>query len=170
MSAGKNSILVVVDRLTKYGHFFALDHPYSAKVIATVFISGVVKLHGVPRSIVSDRDPIFISSFWNEFFKLQGTELKMSSAYHPQTDGQTEVVNRCLEQYLCCFTSQHPKSWESFLSWAEYWYNTSFHSSIGTTPFRALYGRAPPRLINYLIETSPVSEVDHTLQTRDELL
>jgi hypothetical protein len=94
----------------------------------------------------------------------------MSSVYHPQTDGQTEVVNRCLEQYLRCFTSQHPKSWESFLSWKEYWYNTSFHISIGTTPFQALYGRAPPGLINYLVGTSPVSEVDHTLQNRDELL
>jgi len=170
MSAGKNSILVVVDRLTKYGHFFALGHPYSAKTVATVFVSGVMKLHGVPRSIVSDRDPIFLSSFWQEFFKLQGTELKMSSAYHPQTDGQTEVVNRCLEQYLRCFTSQHPRCWESFLAWAEYWYNTSFHKSIETTPFQALYGRAPPRLINYLDGASPVSEVDRTLQARDELL
>jgi hypothetical protein len=170
MSAGKNSILVVVDRLTKYGHFFALGHPYSAKAIAAVIVFGVMKLHGVPRSIVSDRDPIFLSSFWKEFFKLQGTELKMSSAYHPQTDGQAEVVNRCLEQYLHYFTSQHPRYWESFLAWAECWYNTSFHKSIGTTPFQALYGRAPPRLVNYLVGTSPASEVDHSLQARDELL
>jgi hypothetical protein len=170
LSKGKNSILVVVDRLTKYGHFFALSHPYSAKKIAEIFVSGVMKLHGVPRSIVSDRDSIFLSSFWKEFFQIQGTKLKMSSAYHPQSDGQTEVVNRCLEQYLRCFTSQHPKQWESFLAWAEYWYNTSFHQSINTTPFQALYGRAPPRLVNYLVGTSPVSEVDHNLQDRDELL
>jgi hypothetical protein len=170
MSAGKNSILVVVDRLTKYGHFFALSHPYSAKKIAEIFVSGVMKHHGVPRSIVSDRDPIFLSSFWKEFFKLQDTSLKMSSAYHPQTDGQTEVVNRCIEQYLRCFTSQCPKVWESFLPWAKYWYNTSFHESTGTTPFQALYGRAPPRLVNYLVGTSPVSKVDHNLKNRDELL
>jgi hypothetical protein len=170
MSAGKNSILVVVDRLTKYGHFFALSHPYSAKKIAEVFVTGVMKLHGVPRSIVSDRDPIFISAFWREFFKLQGTKLQTSSAYHPQTDGQTEVVNRCLEQYLRCFASQHPKRWEAFLAWAEYWYNTTFHQSTGTTPFYALYGRHPPRLINYLVGSSPVSEVDTNLLARDELL
>jgi hypothetical protein len=104
------------------------------------------------------------------FFKLQGTELKMSSAYHSQTDGQTEVVNRCLEQYLCCFTSQHPRSWESFLAWVEYWYNTSFHQSTGTTPFQALYGQAPLRLINYLVGASPVSKVNHSLHARDEVL
>jgi hypothetical protein len=104
--AGKDSISVVVDRLTKYGHFFALSHPYSTKKIAETFVKGVMKLHGVPRSIVSDRDPIFISLFWAEFFKLHGTELKTSSAYHPQT----EVVNRCVEQYLRCFSNQHPKS------------------------------------------------------------
>lgn len=97
MSAGKNSIMVVVDRLTKYGHFFALGHPYTTKKVVDVFVEGVMKLHCIPRFIISDRDPIFLSSFWREFFKLQGTELKTSSTYHPQTDGQTEVVNRCLE-------------------------------------------------------------------------
>jgi hypothetical protein len=76
MSAGKNSILVVVDRLTKYRHFFALAYPYSSKTIAEIFVSGVMKLHGIPRSMVSDRDPIFLSSFRREFFKLQGTELR----------------------------------------------------------------------------------------------
>ena len=73
VSEGKTSIMVVVDCLTKYGHFFALSHPYTAKKIAEVFVSGVMKLHGVPRLIVSDCDPIFVNSFWHEFFKLQGT-------------------------------------------------------------------------------------------------
>ena len=101
-SQGKNTILVVVDRLSKSAHFLALTHPFSAKMVAEKFVDGVVKLHGMPSSIISDRDPIFISNFWREFFKLSGTQLKMSSAYHPQTDGQIKVVNRCVEQYLRC--------------------------------------------------------------------
>ncbi|KAF2293986.1 hypothetical protein GH714_006085 [Hevea brasiliensis] len=119
-SGGKDSILVVIDRLSKYAHFLALSHPYSAKVIAEKFVDGIVKYHGMPRSIISDRDPIFMSHFWREFFKLSGTKLNMSSSYHPQTDGQSEVTNRCLEQYLRCFTSQQPRKWSNFLSWAEY--------------------------------------------------
>lgn len=99
-SCGKDSILVVIDRLSKYAHFLPLSHPYSAKVIAEKFVDGVVKYHGMPKSIISDRDPIFMSHFWRKFFKLFGTKLNMSSSYHPQMDGQSEVTNRCLEQYL----------------------------------------------------------------------
>jgi hypothetical protein len=91
-SHGKTSIFVVVDHLTKYAHFCPVSHPYTASTIVQFFVDNIVKLHGVPQSIVSDRDKIFTSNFWKELFRLQGTMLKMSTSYHPQTDGQTEVV------------------------------------------------------------------------------
>lgn len=86
----------------------AFKHPFTAVVVAKAFIANVVRLHGIPTSIVSDRDKVFISSFWRSLFELQGTKLCMSSSYHPQTDGQTEVVNHSLEQYLWCFVGDDP--------------------------------------------------------------
>ena len=111
MSHGKDIILVVVDRLRKYAHFMSLLHPFTTRVVVEKFVEGVVKLHCMPQSIVSDHDPIFISKFWQEFFTMSGTKLKLSSTYHPQTDGQLEVVNRCLEQYLRSFVHQWLKKW-----------------------------------------------------------
>jgi hypothetical protein len=100
---------VVVDQLSKYAHFIAISHPYTAVSIAQVFFENIFKLHGMPKSIVCDRDPTFTSNFWTELFKLQETSFNFSSAYHAQTDGKTEVVNRTLEMYLRCFAGNQPK-------------------------------------------------------------
>lgn len=100
LSHGKDVIMVVVDRLSKYAHFMALSHPYTAPSVAQVFLDNIYKLHGLPKSIISDRDAIFVSHFWQGLFKGLHVKINLSTAYHPQTDGQTEVVNRCIENYL----------------------------------------------------------------------
>jgi len=124
----------------------------------------------MPRTIVSDRDRLFVSQFWRELFKLQGTTLAFSSAYHPQTDGQAEVTNRILETYLRCFVSDNPKLWVSFLPLAEYWYDTSYQSAICMTPFEALYGRCPPAIKSYTVSTTAVTSLDELLQQRKQTL
>ena len=169
-SNGVTNIVVVVDRFTKYAHFGALPNPYTACKVAELFSNMVIRLHGVPRTIVSDRDPVFTSAFWKKIFELMGTKLKMSSAYHPQTDGQTEVTNRYLEQYLRAFTTENPKQWSKYLQWAEYHYNTSFHSSIQMTPFQAVYGRPPPTIPAYIRGSTTIQAVEEELLSRDAIL
>jgi hypothetical protein len=130
----------------------------------------VVKLHGFPNSIVSDRDKVFTSSFWQQLFKLSGTTLAMTSSYHPQSDGQSEALNKCLEQFLRCFTVDQPKQWSKMLSWAEFWYNSSFQSSIGMTPFKAVYGRDAPALIKYEVCHNDQPGLQELLLNRDKIL
>ncbi|KAD3642212.1 hypothetical protein E3N88_31436 [Mikania micrantha] len=137
-SSGKTDIWVIVDRLTKFAHFIPLRPHYTATSLSTIFLDQIYKLHGLPKTILSDRDPIFLSKFWKELFHSVGTTLLHSSAYHPQTDGQTEVVNRTLESYLRCFTCDEPTQWSKYLYLAEFWYNTSHHSAIDMKPFQAL--------------------------------
>ncbi|KAJ7949788.1 Ty3/gypsy retrotransposon protein [Quillaja saponaria] len=165
-----DTILVVVDRLSKYAHFIPLAHPFTAKKVAEHFCKEVVRLHGIPRSIVSDRDVVFLSNFWQELFKLCKTKLKMSTSYHPQTDGQTEVVNRGLEAYLRCFVQDQPFAWSSYLSWAEYSYNTGYHTSTNTTPFSVVYGRSPPPLYPYVPGETMIADLDQQLIERDQML
>ncbi|KAL9447417.1 hypothetical protein AB3S75_014979 [Citrus x aurantiifolia] len=169
-SNGYTVIMVIIDRLTKYAHFVALKHPFTAITVAKAFVANVVRLYGIPTSIVSDRDKVFISSFWQALFQLQGTQLCMSSSYHPQSDGQTEVVNRTLEQYLRCFTGDQPRKWTEWIPWAEFSYNTFIHSSTKMTPFETVYGFPPPSPLAYVPGTSRVQAVDEYLRDRDAIL
>lgn len=109
-SMGKNVVMVVVDRLRKYAHFIPLSRPYTARSMAKLFLDHIFKLHELPISIVSDRDPIFTSNFWKELFHLNGTDLFMSLAYHPQTNGQIEIMNKGLEGYLLSFSRDMSKT------------------------------------------------------------
>ena len=112
----KSVIMVVVDRLSKYAHFCALQHPFTTSTVAQIFMDQVFKIHGMLHSIISDHDPTFKINFWQELFKLQGTQLHLSTTYHPQTDGKTEVVNKCLETYLRCFALEKEKSMGSMVT------------------------------------------------------
>jgi len=162
-SRGYTAIMVVVDRLTKYTHLGALPTNFDATRVAQLFMDIVVKLHGFPSSIVSDRDTIFLSQLWTELMKNSGTTLKRCTAYHPQTDGQTEVMNRSVEQYLRAYTHDRPTRWVSFLPWAEYALNTSNHIALNMSPFQALYGRPPPTILPYQEGSSKVVVVDSLL-------
>nr|GEV63706.1 hypothetical protein [Tanacetum cinerariifolium] len=120
--------------------------------------------------LISDRDKVFMSLFWQSLFKMLQVELKMSTAYHPQTDGQTKVVNKCLECYLRCMTGESPKEWTLWLPLAEYWYNTNYHSAIKTTLFEAVYEQPPALHVPYMAKDSRVELVDRTLQAREKAI
>jgi hypothetical protein len=169
-SEGKSVIMVIVDRLTKYAHFCALSHPFKASTVATAFMEIVQKLHGSPKIIVSDRDPIFTGHFWTELFSCLGTQLAHSSSYHPQSDGQTEIVNKCLEGYLHCFVSDKQTQWFKWLPLEEWWYNTSFHTATKMTPFMALYGYHPPSITSSLKEKSKVQAVEDHIKNQQQVL
>ncbi|KAL1550842.1 hypothetical protein AAHA92_18755 [Salvia divinorum] len=169
-SRGFTTIMVVVDRLSKYAHFAPLPPHFNALRVANLFIDTVVKHHGFPKTLVSDRDSVFLNEVWAELLRLSGTKLNFTTTYHPQSDGQTEVRNRGLEQYLRVFVADRPNKWVNFLPWAELALNCFHHEGLGTSPFTALYGREPPSLI--VAEPSPTTptEVADLIRQRGELI
>ncbi|KAI2665208.1 Transposon Tf2-9 polyprotein [Labeo rohita] len=143
-SQGKNTILTIVDRFSKAVHLVALSGLPSAKTTAELILEHVVRLHGFPQDIVSDRGPQFTAKFWQAFCRLVGTTSSLSSGFHPQTNGQTERANQQLERFLRCFTSEHQRSWASYLVWAELSNNLHTSTATGLSPFEVCYGFQPP--------------------------
>ena len=153
-SDGMTTILTVVDRFSKMAHFIPAPHLLTAEETAGVFIHEIVRLHGLPREIISDRGTQFVSRFWKRFLEILGIKQCLSSAYHPQSDGQSERANQVLQQYLRCFVSYHQDNWISLLSLAEFSFNNTLNASTGLTPFFANSGIHPR--FEYL---SPTDEI-----------
>ena len=138
---GHDIIWVIMDRLTKSAYFLAMNLRLSMAILTQLYIKEIVRLHGVPSSIVSDRDPRFTSRFWHTLQSALGSKLTMSSSYHPQTDGQSERTIQSLEDLLRTCVLDHLGAWDEVLRLIEFTYNNNFHMSIDMAPYEALYGR-----------------------------
>jgi len=144
-SAGHDSVMVVVDSVTKHAHFVSTVTTISATGTSHLFLNHVWKHHGLPRKVVSNRGPQFVAEFTQELYRLLGIKLAATTAYHPQGDGETEWVNQELEQYLRLFTNQRQDDWVGLLPFAEFQYNNQVHSSTQHPPF-LLDTRRVPRM------------------------
>ena len=136
-----DAIWVIVDRLTKSSHFLPINERYSIDRLTSMYMKEIVTWYGVPVSIVSDRDLRFNSRFWGSFQECLGTKMNMSTAYHPQTDGQSERTIQTLEDMLRVCAIDFKGNWDEHLPLIEFSYNNSYHASIGMPPYEALYGR-----------------------------
>ena len=147
---GNTGIWTIVDRFSKQAHFIPVKKTIKDPHMANLFIAQIFKYHGFPKSIVSDRDPRMTSLFWKGLFENMGTRLDFSSAYHPQTDGQSEIVNSIVLDLLKKYVNDvdHRNQWEKYLPLVEYAYNNTVHSSTGKSPFEIIEGRpkVPPIL------------------------
>jgi len=147
---GNDSIWVIIDRLTKSAHSIPVKNTYRPPEYADIYMAEIVKLHGIPMTIISDRGPQFTTHFWERMHKSLGTSLIRSTAYHPQTSGQTERLNQVLEDMLRACVLSSKGSWESWLPLAEFLYNNSYQESIKMAPFEALYGRRCRTPLNWI--------------------
>ena len=136
-----DAVWVIVDWLTKSTHFIVVRMTFTLEELYWLYIQEIVWLHGVPVSIMSDIDPRFTAQFWRSFQKAMGTQLMMSTAFHPQTDGQSERTKQVLEDMLRACVLDHKGSWEEHLPLVEFTYNNSYQASIQMAPYEALYGR-----------------------------
>jgi transposase InsO family protein len=133
--------MVVVEKLSKATHFILVKSTCKVIDIANIFMKEIFRLHGMPKEIISDRDMKFTSNFWRSLFVGLETKLLFSTAYHPQTDGQTERVNQVLEDMLSMHVMHDPNKWEDYLPLVEFAYNNGYQESLKMSPFEALYGK-----------------------------
>jgi transposase InsO family protein len=140
---------VIVDRLTKTAHFIVVHTTYSVQQYAELYMDHIVRLHGIPKTIISDRGTQFVARFWEQLHECIGTKLIRSSSYHPQTDGQTERINQILEEMLQASILHFDKSWDKCLSLAEFSYNNCYQASLKMAPFDALYRWRCRTLLNW---------------------
>ncbi|WVZ89282.1 hypothetical protein U9M48_035708 [Paspalum notatum var. saurae] len=158
---GYDSIWVIIDRFTKSGHFLPVKTDYRANTYAELYIAKIVSLHGVPRTITSDRGSVFVSRFWEQLQNALGTKLIHSSTYHPQTSGQVERVNQIVEDMLRACALTYSTKWDECLPLAEFAYNNSYQKSLNMAPFEALYGRRCRTPLNW-------SESGNSAQSRQK--
>ena len=172
LDSGLDSILVLVDRFSKMAHFIPCSKTITASECADLFMREIFRLHGLPLSIVSDRDKLFTSEFWQCIFDRLGTSLKLSSSYHPQTDGQTERMNRTLEEMLrpYCTNPDRQRHWERYLPLAEFAYNNTPQTATGHSPFYLCYGLHPVSPIDLVTGTSHAESQDYLQDLRSALI
>ncbi|MCO5563900.1 hypothetical protein L7F22_017551 [Adiantum nelumboides] len=163
---GNDGIWTIICRFSKQAHFIPIRKKIKPDQMACLFMSNIFKYHGMPQSIVSDRDPHMTSLFWIGLFENMGTTLKFSSSFHPQTDGQSEEANSTVLDLLKCYVSEHKGKWEQYLPLVEYAYNNTMHSSTGKAPFEIVEGgkKVPP----ILHTKDKIFEADKYVQDMDD--
>lgn len=164
-----DSILVITDRLTKYGYFIPYKEASTAESLMFTFLRTIVSNHGLPKSIISDRGSVFASKFWQSLTAQLGAKHKLSTAFHPQTDGQTERLNQTLEQYLRCYINYQQDNWVSLLPLAQFAYNSAKADTIGVSPFFANYGRNPELYREALPEKTRAQHAQITVEQLQKL-